>query len=145
MEVLIENTLSAYLTMIKQHKLESAVQLDSFLNNITENRGEGVMIHKGNAYYHVGRTTNIMKLKVHQEADAKVIAHIEGKGKYLRMLGALTVETDRGVIFNIGSGFSDDERKNPPKIGTIISFKYNGETRANIPRFARFFRVKNTE
>lgn len=145
MEALVANTLSAYLNMIKQQKLKTTDQLDALLNSITANQGEGLMIHKASAYYHAGRTTSIMKLKVHQEADAKVIGHIEGKGKYSGMLGALRVETNTGVIFNIGSGFSDRERKNPPKIGDIISFKYNGKTKANIPRFARFFRIKPTE
>ena len=55
---------------------------------------------------------------------------------------AIQVKTNEGIIFKIGSGFSDKERYTPPAIGSIITFKYNGKTRAGIPRFARFYRVR---
>jgi DNA ligase-1 len=90
----------------------------------------------------VGRTDNIMKLKKHDDAEAVVIAHIEGKGKYQGILGAIQVKTDEGIIFKIGSGFTDKERHQPPAIGSLITFKYNGKTQAGIPRFARYFRIR---
>ena len=83
-----------------------------------------------------------MKLKKHQDAEAIVIGHTSGKGKYKGLLGAVEVKTVDGIVFNIGSGFSDAQRANPPKVGTIITFKYNGLTNAGIPRFARFWRIK---
>lgn len=133
---------SPYLSMIRQFKLATLQQLEQTLNKIVNNNGEGLMLHHGSAYYHVGRTTNIMKLKKHFDAEAVVIAHIEGKGKYKGILGALKVKTSQGTVFKIGSGFTDKERQKPPKIGSLITFKYNGTTQAGIPRFARFFRVR---
>jgi len=145
MKELTGKTMSAHLNMITQFKLKSTNQLDNTLSNIIAKQGEGLMIHRESAYYHVGRTTNIMKLKMHQDAEATVIGYIGGKGKYQGMLGALKVKTTTGIVFKIGSGFSDDERANPPAIGSIITYKYNGKTQADIPRFARFFRIKNSE
>jgi DNA ligase-1 len=145
MQTITNTTSSKHLDMIKQFKLTSNQQLDDTLNSIIFNQGEGLMIHKGSAYYHVGRTNNIMKLKKAQHAEATVIAYIDGKGKYQGMLGAIKVRTATGVFFKIGSGFSDYERANPPKIGDTITYKYNGKTKAGIPRFARFFRIRNTE
>jgi DNA ligase-1 len=145
MKTLIDSSSSIHLGMIKQFKLQNNQQLDDRLINITSNQGEGLMIHKGSAYYHIGRTNNIMKLKQDQYAEARVIGYIGGKGKYQGMLGAITVKTATGIIFNIGSGFSDHDRVNPPKIGSRITYKYNGKTKAGIPRFARFFRIRNTE
>ncbi len=142
MEQLTKQTKSSYLVMIKQFKLENTAQLESRLNDIIANKGEGLMLHRGKAYYHVGRTASIMKLKKHQDAEAMVIAHLPGKGKYQGMLGALQVKTTNGIIFKIGSGFTDFERANPPKIGSTITYKFNGKTQANIPRFARYFRVR---
>jgi len=142
MQKLTKEVNSPFLSMVKQFKITTIKQLDQTLNKIVNNKGEGLMLHRGSAYYHVGRTVNIMKLKKHQDAEAVVIAHIEGKGKYQGMLGALKVKTVEGVIFKIGSGFNDKERNEPPAIGSSISFKYNGKTRAGIPRFARFFRVR---
>lgn len=144
METLTGKTMSAYLSMVKQFKLKNTKQLDSTLSSIIANQGEGLMLHRDSAYYHAGRTINIMKLKIHQDAEATVIAYIDGKGKYQEMLGALKVQTTTGLIFKIGSGFSDAERANPPPIGSIITYKYNGKTNAGIPRFARFFRIRKS-
>ncbi|PCI54101.1 MAG: DNA ligase [Gammaproteobacteria bacterium] len=142
MQQLTEQVNSPYLSMIEQFRLTTVEQLHQTLNSVMNNNGEGLMLHHGGAYYHVGRTVNIMKLKKHQDAEAVVIAHIGGKGKYQGVLGALQVKTAQGIIFKIGSGFSDTERHQPPAIGSLITFKYNGKTRAGIPRFARFFRVR---
>ncbi len=145
MKQLITNTSSLYLAMIPQIKLKNMEQVESMLNNIVANKGEGLMMHYENAYYKVGRTSNLMKLKKHQDAEAIVIAHLSGKGKYQNMLGAITVKTAQGITFNIGSGFSDRERANPPAIGSIITYQYNGTTKAGIPRFGRFLRIRKNK
>ena len=142
MKALIKKANSPYLAMIKQFKVSNTEQLNKQLTQITNNKGEGLMLHRGDAYYYVGRTANIMKLKKSQDGEARVIAHINGKGKYQGMMGAVVVKTNDGITFKIGSGFSDAQRENPPAIGTIISYKYNGKTQAGIPRFARFFRIR---
>jgi len=144
MQQLVKQINSPYLLMIKQFKLQNSQQLDNKLNSIIAHQGEGLMLHRGNAHYHVGRTANIMKLKKHQDAEATVIAHIAGKGKYTGKLGAIKVKTPSGIVFKIGSGFNDAERETPPEIGSIITYKYNGKTQAGIPRFARFFREKSS-
>ncbi|PCH97265.1 MAG: DNA ligase [Gammaproteobacteria bacterium] len=142
MQKLTKNTKLPYLSMIKQFKLTTIKQLDQTLNKVVKNNGEGLMLHHESAYYHIGRTANILKLKKHQDAEAVVVAHIEGGGKYQGALGAIKVKTSEGIVFKIGSGFTDKERYNPPVIGSIITFKYNGKTQAGIPRFARFFRIR---
>jgi len=142
MKKLTRKVNSPYLSMIKQFKISTVEQLHKNLNEVTKNNGEGLMLHYSKARYHLGRTANIMKLKKHDDAEAIVIAHIEGKGKYIGLLGAIQVKTAEGVIFKIGSGFSDKERQKPPAIGSLITFKYNGKTQAAIPRFARFLRVR---
>ncbi|MCX9565389.1 DNA ligase, partial [Vibrio cholerae] len=50
--------------------------------------------------------------------------------------------TSDGVEFYIGSGFSDAERADPPEIGSLITYRYNGLTTDGKPRFARFVRVR---
>jgi len=60
------------------------------------------------------------------------------------MLGSLMVETPEGLRFRIGSGFTDPQRRSPPPIGAIITYRYNGKTEKGIPRFARFLRVRQT-
>ena len=46
-------------------------------------------------------------------------------------------------IIKIGSGLDENQRAIPPKIGTIITFKYYGLTSKGNPRFPVFLRVRN--
>jgi len=145
MQSLLISVPSPYLAMIDQVQLKDISALDTKLNNVINAQGEGLMLHLASAYYQPGRNSALMKLKKHQDAEATIIGHTKGKGKYQGKLGAIEVKTTDGVIFKIGSGFSDYQRANPPDIGTIITFKYNGLTQAGIPRFARFWRIRATE
>ncbi|GAA3531965.1 hypothetical protein [Zobellella aerophila] len=74
-----------------------------------------------------------------------VVGHLPGRGKYTHMLGALLVETPDGRRFRIGTGFTDRQRRHPPGIGSIISYRYRGETRKGFPRFVSFLRVRDEE
>ncbi|PKG85384.1 DNA ligase [Colwellia sp. 75C3] len=142
MQRLLKQVPSPYLAMISQVKLKEISELDNKLNEVIAGQGEGLMLHLASAHYKTGRNVALMKLKKHQDAEAIVVGHTKGKGKYQDLLGAIEVKTVDGIAFKIGSGFSDYQRANPPKIGTIITFKYNGLTDAGIPRFARFWRIK---
>ena len=133
---------SPYLQVIHQYKVTSNDTLFIQLNNVVSRGGEGLMLNYEHAKYKVGRSANIMKLKRHDDAEATILKHIPGKGKYLNQLGAIQVQTEEGIIFKIGSGFSDDERKNPPAIGSIITFKYIGKTQRGVPKFASFLRQR---
>lgn len=142
MQTLVETTQSPTLAMVAQHKVKDHSALMSFFNNVVNNKGEGVMLHHKDALYNVGRTDQLMKLKPYFDAEAVVIKHKAGKGKYRSMLGAIEVKTNEGVTFSIGTGFTDEQRKYPPPIGSIITFKYSGKTASGVPRFASFLRVK---
>jgi DNA ligase-1 len=143
MKSIVEQVPSPYLAMINQVKLNNINELETKLDTIISAKGEGLMLHLASAFYQAGRNPALLKLKRHQDAEATIIGHSAGKGKYLGKLGAIKVKTSNGVIFKIGSGFSDYQRANPPEIGTIITFKYNGLTQAGKPRFARFWRVRS--
>lgn len=145
MKKIIRKVNSPYLKMIEQFRIYTNKALQNKLNNVVRNNGEGLMLHLASAPYFTGRNSYVMKLKKHQDAEAKVIAYIKGKGKYKQAMGALLVETTEGIRFKIGSGFTDIERKNPPEIGSVITYKYNGKTKKGIPRFARFLRVRFTK
>ena len=145
MKSLTNHSPSKYLMMIPQTKLANEKSLYALLNQVVNNHGEGLMLHHQNAYYQQGRRQQLMKLKKHQDAEAKVIGHIAGKGKYKNMLGSLMVATPDGLTFKLGSGFSDQQRKNPPAVGSTVTYKYLGKTQRGIPRFASFMRIRTTE
>lgn len=130
------------LKLVPQYSGLDEAALQARLQQVLAKGGEGLMLHRANALYQVQRTADIRKLKPFQDADAKVLAHLPGKGKYVGMLGSVQVELEDGTRLRIGSGFSDTERADPPPIGSTITFRYNGLTRHGKPRFARFLRIR---
>lgn len=133
-----------HIQLVEQNKISSHQFLLKKLESISEQGGEGLMLHRGSSLYKNGRHDDLLKLKPYFDAEAVVIGYIPGKGKYTGMLGSLEVETLDKKRFKIGSGFSDAERKKPPAIGSTITYKYFGLTNKGIPRFASFLRVRHS-
>jgi len=111
------------------------------LHSTVDAGGEGLVLHLAAAPYRVGRNDSMMKLKISLDAEATVIGQHAGQGKYEGMLGAVEVRTPEGREFLIGSGFSDEQRRNPPPIGSGITYRYLDLTSTGLPRFATFVRA----
>lgn len=141
-----QQTIPAWLQLIPQFKLKNEAELWQTLERINAKKGEGLMLHKGSSFYHAGRDDELLKLKKYQDAEARVIQHLSGKGKHQHRLGALLVEavnhSQKGRRFKVGTGFSDQERLQPPAIGSIIRYKYFGLTSKGLPRFASFMHIR---
>jgi len=142
MQQIVDKANSPYLAMIEQFKCPSTTCLYATLDSITSGKGEGIMLHFEQAYYQPGRNPYLMKLKKYYDAEAVVLEHIPGKGKYQNMLGSLRVKTMDNIIFKIGTGFTNAQRRNPPEIGSTITYKYLGKTLKGVPRFASFVRIR---
>lgn len=143
LEVIINQVNRPFIRLVKQEKIATHDLLMQRLDEVVAAGGEGLMLHLGASTYKNYRSDDLLKLKKYSDAEAIVIRHFSGKGKYKGLLGSIQVETEKGKQFKIGSGFSDAERQNPPAIGSIITYKYFGFTRNGIPRFASFLRVRN--
>lgn len=128
---------------VAQFKVNDLVELQAALARVVKQGGEGLMLHRGASHYRAERNDDLLKLKPYQDAEARVVGHLPGKGKYAGMLGALEVETAEGLRFRLGSGLSDTERRAPPPLGCWITYRYNGANeKTSIPRFARFMRIR---
>jgi len=97
--------------------------------------GEGLMLRQPRSKYVAGRSTTLLKVKTFHDAEATVVGHAPGTGKHKGRLGALIVELPGGIRFNVGTGFSDAEREDPPAIGTVITFRYQELSDDGVPRF----------
>lgn len=131
-----------HIKYIEHSPIESEEELFSYLNNVDNAKGEGVMLRKITSRYQAGRSTDLLKLKKHQDAEARVVGYKVGKGKYQGLMGSLLVQLDSGLQFYIGSGFNYLQRKNPPALGSVITFRFNGTTQNGVPKFARFVRER---
>lgn len=143
LEEIVADIKTPHIQLVEQFKVPDHEALIKKLDDMVKQGAEGLMLHLGSSVYKNGRSDALLKLKKYFDAEAVVIDYISGKGKYKGMLGSLEVETSEKIRFKIGSGFSDDERKHPPAIGSIVTYKYFGLTKKGIPRFASFVRVRH--
>lgn len=133
-----------WLLAVEQFRLPDQRALRKKLAEVVQAGGEGLMLHRADAIYETGRSSALVKVKLWHDAEAKVIAHLPGKGKYQGMVGALRVRTDDGREFSLGSGLSDQQRRYPPAIGTTVTYRYRAITAKGIPRFASFWRIRDS-
>lgn len=131
-----------WLQGIEQTRVASHAELKTRLDAIVRAGGEGLMLHRADAPYVTGRSDVLLKLKPWLDAEAVVVGYTPGKGKYQGMTGALTVEKPDGKRFRIGSGLSDAVRRQPPPVGSHITYRYQHLTKNGLPRFARYLRVR---
>ena len=139
----VERANVPWLKAVEQWENADRKALDLKLAEILKLGGEGLMLHRADATYTTGRSDVLLKMKLWRDAEAEVISHHPGKGKYAGMLGALKVRTADGAEFMLGTGFSDAERRNPPPIGTTVTYRYRELTKRGVPRFASFHRVRD--
>jgi len=130
------------LKAVEHFRVGNRAALNAKLKDVVDGRGEGLMLHLASAPFTTGRSDTLLKLKPLADAEAVVLRHMPGKGKFAGMLGALEVKTPEGVVFRLGTGFSDVVRQAPPKVGATVTYQYRDLTKNGVPRFASFVRER---
>ena len=132
---------SAVWTAVEQAQLPDRAALHRRLDSVVRGGGEGLVLHRADALWSPGRSSALWKLKPLQDAEAQVLAHEPGRGRLADVMGALRVRTADGVEFRVGTGFTDAERRDPPPVGSWISYTHRGLTPSGVPRFASYWRL----
>jgi len=132
---------------VAQSRVTSHADLQRLLAKTVRQGGEGLMLHRGASLYKGQRSDDLLKVKTHEDAEALVVAHLPGKGKYAGAMGALLVEIPGeagkpGQRFKLGTGFSDEQRRRPPPLGSTVTYRFRGLNDSGIPRFASFMRIR---
>lgn len=133
-----------WLNMVEQFRVNDQAALMRQLDSVVHAGGEGLMLHLAAAPYLTGRLDVLLKLKPWQDTEATVIGYTPGTGKYRGMTGALKVQMPDGKRFAIGSGLSDEVRRHPPAVGTLVTYRYQALTQNGVPRFARYMRIRES-
>ena len=144
--------------LVKHHKIKSDEDLTRMYDDLTSHGAEGVMLRAPHSPYLTKRTNLLLKMKIIDDSEALVVGYTNGTGKYdkvlangMHMLGSLNAELVEhgkrtGVLFNIGTGFTDEQRTsycdiNSPHsipIGSLVSFSFMEKTTDGIPRHPSF-------
>ncbi len=130
------------LQAVPQRRLTDREALDRLLADVVRGGGEGLMLHRSDAAYEGGRSRALLKLKPLQDEDALVVGHLPGRGRHAGRLGALQLRRADGLVFPLGTGFTDAQRASPPPLGATVTYTYRGITPQGVPRFASFLRVR---
>lgn len=147
---LVAQVASAHLEAVAQSRVASEQDLKQRLATVMDQGGEGLMLHHGQALYQGERSNGLLKLKPQEDAEARVVAHLPGSGKFAGQLGALLMEMPADARyglrrFRLGTGLSEADRIKPPPVGAWVSFRYRGLTDAGLPRFASYWRMRPEE
>lgn len=111
-------------TRIVNNEDESTV----YFNEMLQRGQEGIILKTYQAIWENKRSKGLIKYKAEEEIELQVDDWVEGVGKYRGVLGALVCSNlDNSIVVSVGTGFSDEERKEITKevIGSIITVKYN--------------------
>lgn len=103
------------------------------LEKARKNDEEGVVVNISNAPYKCTRSNDLLKVKVMQSADLKIIGFEKGDGKFSNTLGKIIVNY-KGYEVGCGSGFTDEDREyiwnNQDKLlGRTAEVQYFEETK----------------
>ncbi len=132
-----------FVHIIHQTLIGDLPDLDEFIKQVASRSGEGVIVKDPQKAYHTGRSPYVLKIKETRDMEGEVIAINPGKGKFAGVMGSLTIRLENGIQFKLGTGFTEQNRQNPPPVGTQVTFKYYGFTKNKIPKFPSFLRIRS--
>ena len=142
LNALVESLGQPWVQAVPQRRVANDAALQALLHRTVRAGGEGLMLHRGASLYRAGRSDDLIKLKTHEDTEARVIAYLPGKGRHAGRMGALLVEMPSGQRFRLGAGFSDADRESPPPVGSWVTYRFRGTHDGGLPRFASFVRER---
>ena len=142
LNALVESLGQPWVQAVPQRRVANDAALQALLHRTVRAGGEGLMLHRGASLYRAGRSDDLIKVKTHEDTEARVIAYLPGKGRHAGRMGALLVETPSGQRFRLGAGFSDADRERPPPVGSWVTYRCRGTHDGGLPRFASFVRER---
>ena len=142
LNALVESLGQPWVQAVPQRRVANDAALQALLHRTVRAGGEGLMLHRGASLYRAGRSDDLIKVKTHEDTEARVVAHLPGKGRHAGRLGALLVEMPSGQRFRLGAGFSDADRERPPPVGSWVTYRFRGTHNGGLPRFASFVRAR---
>jgi DNA ligase-1 len=186
-------TFEGQIKVHKQHVLPSQVPkardfIQEHLGIIEAQGGEGLMLRSPVSFWKPERSFDLLKVKSLHDSEGIVTGYrwakptdldrsISGErtDKLLGLMGSLLLKMHTNVEFELGSGFTEEERgmsllsgevsdtvkangvSNPGEIvpdwihnprfprGSRVTFKYREFSDSQVPKEARYFRVKSDE
>jgi DNA ligase 1 len=124
--------------LVHHERLRDLAHLKTELKRVEAMGGEGLMLRQPESFYEAGRSQTLLKVKNFVDDEARILGYNKGSGKFKGMVGSYQCELRSGVAFDVGTGMSNDQRKDPLPIGSIITVHYKELTKDGVPREPTF-------
>ena len=129
LNVLVDKHKPEKISVVQSWEVENYDTAKALFEEFLQRGEEGIILKDKRGIWEDKRAKHQIKFKGELECDLKIVAVEEGTGKYAGMLGAIICESADGVVrVNVGSGFTDEHRKQLWKeklIDKIVAVKYN--------------------
>lgn len=107
--------------------------VESLLAEVKRKHLEGLMMNINDAVYEFKRTKSLLKIKVMDDVDLRILRMEKGSGKLKNTIGKIYCDY-KGYEVGVGSGLTDEDRNdmlnNPKKyIGKLAKVQYFEETK----------------
>ena len=116
-------------SIVNNHVVNDIEKVQEICSEHYSRGEEGIILKRLDGVWEDKRSKSLIKFKAELEAEFEIIDWIEGTGRNVGRLGALTIASaDRKIQCNVGTGFSDEQRDQYTKentIGKIASIQYN--------------------
>lgn len=117
-------------------------EVDRMLAEIDAVGGEGLMLRQPGSLYRAGRQNSLLKVKSFHDLEGEVLEIVTGQGRNQHRMGALRCRLATGHEFNVGTGFTDQLRDDPPDVGVIVTIRCPELTENGVPRFPVYVGVR---
>eukprot|EP01114_Cavostelium_apophysatum_P003644 TRINITY_DN1370_c0_g2_i1.p1 TRINITY_DN1370_c0_g2~~TRINITY_DN1370_c0_g2_i1.p1 ORF type:complete len:645 (-),score=176.79 TRINITY_DN1370_c0_g2_i1:23-1957(-) len=105
-----------------------------YLNQIANFGGEGIILRRPNSLYVPGRTSDVVKLKKFYDTEVKVMGIAEDAS------GLLCEQPNQELCV---VQCSRQTISHPPKIGSIVSVKFDGIWNSGVLKYPQFYRERS--
>jgi DNA ligase-1 len=144
------NNLSPWLVIVPFYLCYNLEDVMRAYDTIIDFKYEGIIVRNIDAPYERKRSLWVMKFKPKQEDDYEITGtqeEYDKEGLPKDRLGALCCKSGDGNSFNVGTGFTDEQRENLWNVKEILpglraKIKYQHITTGNkVPRFPVFVEI----
>ena len=145
------NNFKYFQLLPKLYQGTDTAKILEILNEQVAKGHEGIMINDINAPYEFKRTNSLLKVKLFQDTELKVVGFEEGTNKLSGTLGAFVCEYGPNTV-KVGSGLSDEDRAyfwahQEEMLGKYITVKFfeksvDSKTGLESLRFPIYMRVR---
>jgi DNA ligase-1 len=145
MEKILKNV--PHVKLVKHTLIKTMKQFKDIHKKLVSEGAEGTMLRDADSYYENKRSNYLLKVKDFFDDEAIVEGMKFGEGRNTDVMGHLIVRWAPNAnkkykgTFDVGSGFTDEQRKNWKKLfkkGTVITIKYFEIQKSGKPRFPTF-------